>query len=153
MSMSTRRQTTCFQTLAATQDSVHARQQPKAKEKNSKVISIETKSSQIHKRNPAFSKSPFHFSSWKMTSVHHSFSELWQGGGGEEVKAQLPIRLWTAFFFLLFLFLGGRMGSCRLMWCVIWGGYPDREPNNLSLCWHIPIKSFLFFFNITLFWI
>lgn len=72
-----------------------------------------------------------------MTSVPQSISELQEGGGGKEVKAQLPIRLWTAFFF------GDHVGR----WCVLSGeGIRIGSPATCLCADIFQLQVFLFFF-------
>lgn len=101
MSMSTRCQTTCFQTSVKTQGGVHIASQ-KQRRITPRSPLLEMRSPQIHKEIDYFPKVSFvspdlHFSPGdKMTSVHQSCFERRRGGEGEEVK--WPIRLCTASF-------------------------------------------------------
>lgn len=144
MSMSTRCQTTCFQTLARTQDGVYANSQ-KQRRITPRSLLLRQTSSHIHKEIKHFPKVLF-------IPPHLRFLQLIKWHlfirASLSCSREVEVEEWwhscTSDFGLLFLLGMVQADGAPGWWCVIWGGYQDKELNSLPLCWHIPIKSIFF---------
>lgn len=143
MSMSTRCQTTCFQTSVRTQDGLPNNGQ-KQRRITPRSLLLRWDHHRLTKKQPIFQRSLLflHICIFLQVIKWHLFIRASLNCiGGVKVKKW---RHGCPSDCVLLSFLG----SCGLMACVIWRHYQDRKPNNLPLCWHIPIKSIFYLISL-----